>query len=314
MERSEAMIDLTNIKTYPISKRGNKSETSEFSTPKPNAKMSEIMPEILAGGQFKEMIKRLANAAKNKKPIIVMMGGHVIKCGLAPLIIDLMKRGIITHVAMNGAASIHDFEIAYQAATSEDVAKGLKDGSFGMVEETGKYMNEAINKAYKTDLGQGQALGFAIKKMNLANKHYSILAAGAELHIPVTVHVAIGTDIIHQHPLCNGAATGETTFRDFKTLAQSISNLEGGAVLNLGSAVIMPEVFLKALTIARNLGATVNDFTAVNFDMYSQYRANVNVVQRPTMNGGKGYSFIGQHEILIPLLYSMLLEELGETQ
>ena len=240
------MIDFSKIKTYPIEKRGNKAETKDFAK---NGSLTELIPDILAGKEFKEMVSRLAEASRKNKKIILMIGGHVIKCGLSPLIIDLMKRKIISHVAMNGAASIHDFEIAYQAATSEDVAKGLKDGSFGMVEETGKYMNEAINDAYKNSSGQGYALGKKISEGKYKNKQYSILSCGYENKIPVTVHVAIGTDIIHQHPSANGAAIGDTTFRDFKILTESISQMEGGVILNFGSAVIMPEVFLKSLTI-----------------------------------------------------------------
>ena len=301
------MIDFSKIKTYPISKRGNKAEIKEFSK---LGDIEEIIPDIFAGSQFKEMVDATAKAVKNKKQVIVMMGGHVIKCGLSLLIIDLMRKKAITHIAMNGAASIHDFEIAFQGATSEDVQKGLKDGSFGMVEETGKYMNEAINEAYNETNGQGFALGRKIVDSNYKNKEFSILAFGYENKIPISVHVAIGTDIIHQHPSCNGAATGETTYRDFKLLTESVSKLEGGVILNFGSAVVLPEVFLKALTIARNLGNNVKKFTAVNFDMYSQYRPNTNVVQRPTAEGGKGYSFIGHHEILIPLWYAMLTKRL----
>lgn len=300
-------MDFSNIKTYPIEKRGNKAETKDFSK---IGDMENLIPNILAGENFKKMVEAVAEAAANNRTVIVMIGGHVIKCGLSPLLIDLMKRKAITHIAMNGAASIHDFEIAFQSATSEDVQKGLKDGSFGMVEETGKYMNEAINEAYKTGKGQGFALGRKIVESNYKNKSQSILAFAYENKIPATVHVAIGTDIIHQHPTCSGAATGETTYNDFKLLTESVSKLEGGAVLNFGSAVILPEVFLKTLTIARNLGNNVKHFTAVNFDMFSQYRPDVNVVKRPTAEGGKGYSFIGQHELLIPLFYQMLTRRL----
>jgi len=271
------MIDFSKIKTYPISKRGNKAEIKEFSK---LGDIEEIIPDIFAGSQFKEMVDATAKAVKNKKQVIVMMGGHVIKCGLSLLIIDLMRKKAITHIAMNGAASIHDFEIAFQGATSEDVQKGLKDGSFGMVEETGKYMNEAINEAYNETNGQGFALGRKIVDSNYKNKEFSILAFGYENKIPISVHVAIGTDIIHQHPSCNGAATGETTYRDFKLLTESVSKLEGGVILNFGSAVVLPEVFLKALTIARNLGNNVKKFTAVNFDMYSQYRPKADCRRR----------------------------------
>ena len=232
-----------------------------------------------------------------------MMGGHVIKCGLSPFLIDLAKRGVITGFAFNGASSIHDFEIALIGETSEDVSAYIQTGQFGMWEETGRLMNEAIQHAADTDIGMGEALGKQLVEMNAPYNAYSLLAAGVQHDVPITVHVAIGTDIIHQHPSANGAAIGAASFTDFRLLTTLVTDLEGGGVvLNLGSAVILPEVFLKALTIARNLGHTVSHFTTANFDMNQQYRPVENVVKRPTEMGGKGYTFTGHHELMIPLL------------
>jgi hypothetical protein len=237
-----------------------------------------------------------------------MMGAHPIKCGLNPVLVDAMRRGIIAAVAFNGAGAIHDFETAYQGETSEDVQRGLDDGSFGMVDETSRLMNAALAAGVETGLGAGEALGQTIIAANFPKRDLSILATGAELGIPVTVHIAVGTDIIHQHPSANGAVLGETSYRDFQRFASVVAKLEGGVVLNIGSAVIMPEVFLKALTIARNLGNTVETFTAATFDMIRQYRPSENVVRRPTHLGGQGFYIVGHHEIMIPLLFAAVTE------
>ena len=240
-----------------------------------------------------------------------MMGGHVIKCGLSPMLIALAKRGVITGFAFNGASSIHDFEIALIGETSEDVGAYLQTGKFGMWEETGRLMNEAIQRAADTGIGMGEALGKSLVEMDAAYTDYSLLAAGIHYAVPITVHVAIGTDIIHQHPAASGAAIGEASFTDFRVLTEMVTHLEGGGVvLNLGSAVILPEVFLKALTIARNLGHTVSRFTTANFDMQQQYRPMENVVKRPTEMGGHGYTFTGHHELMIPLLVQAVLSRL----
>ena len=250
-------------------------------------------------------------AYQREKAVIVMMGGHVIKCGLSPLLIALAERGVITGFAFNGASSIHDFEIALIGETSEDVSAYLQTGQFGMWEETGKLMNETIQHAADTGIGMGEALGKKLIALDAPYNTYSLLAAGIQLNIPITVHVAIGTDIIHQHPSANGAAIGEASFTDFRLLTELVTQLEdGGVVLNLGSAVILPEVFLKTLTIARNLGNTVSHFTAADFDMIQQYRPAENVVKRPTEMGGKGYTFTGHHELMIPLLVQAVLSRL----
>jgi hypothetical protein len=238
------------------------------------------------------------------------MGAHPIKVGLSPLIIDFMEQGILGAVAMNGAGIIHDFEIAFMGETSEDVAASLKDGSFGMAEETGAFLNQAIARGYERGQGIGKAVGEAILKGKLPNHRLSILAAGARLGVPVTVHVGIGTDIIHMHPKVDGKSLGEGSLRDFHTLASIVATLNGGVFLNLGSAVILPEVFLKALSLARNLGHPVRNLTTVNLDFLAHYRPLTNVVSRPTMEGGKGYHLTGHLEIMVPLLFAAVLEEL----
>lgn len=299
------MMDFSKIKTYPIKKRISKSSLKNFS--RLNKNLESLIPDILAGDDFKTMVSLVGKAVKNRKQVILMIGGHVIKCGLSPIIIDLMKKKIVTHIAMNGAASIHDFEIAMIGETSEDVAAGLKDGSFGMVEETGKFMNDAIKEGAGLNIGQGSALGKYIVESKFEYKNYSILANAYKFGIPATVHIAIGTDIIHQHPSCDGASLGKTAYEDFKIFTESVSKLNEGVIFNWGSAVIMPEVFLKALTIARNLGFDVKNFTAVNFDIIPQYRPLTNVLLRPTLEGGRAFNFIGQHELLIPLFYYNLM-------
>ena len=273
--------------------------------------LRSLLPKILKGQDFLELTDKIVTAYQRKKPVIVMMGGHVIKCGLSPLLIALAREGIITGFAFNGASSIHDFEIALIGETSEDVSEYLQTGKFGMWEETGKLMNEAIQHAADTGIGMGEALGKKLITLDAPYNTYSLLAAGIQYDFPITVHVAIGTDIIHQHPSANGAAIGEASFTDFRLLTELVTQLEdGGVVLNFGSAVILPEVFLKALTIARNLGHTVSHFTAADFDMNQQYRPIENVVKRPTEMGGKGYTFTGHHELMIPLLVQAIKSRL----
>ena len=237
-----------------------------------------------------------------------MMGAHPIKVGLNPILIDAMRRGILSAVAFNGAAAVHDFELCFQGETSEDVQRGLNNGSFGMAEETGRLMNEALRAGAALGLGAGTALGRAMDQF--PNRTLSLLATGMELGLPVTVHIAVGTDIIHQHPNCDGAALGATSYADFQRFASICAQLEGGVVLNVGSAVIMPEVFLKALTVARNLGHPVEKFTTATLDMARHYRPSENVQRRPTALGGRGYYLIGHHEINVPLLFAAVTEAL----
>ena len=244
-------------------------------------------------------------AHRRERGVVVMLGGHVVKTGLAPVLIDLMRRGVITHLAMNGSAAIHDYEIARFGGTSEDVAAGLRDGTFGMAEETGRELNEAFIAGMTDGIGMGEAVARAIASHDTVHPELSVILNAWKLGVPATVHAALGAEIIHQHPAASGAAIGDTSHRDFRRLAHSLVRLDdGGVVLNLGSAVIMPEVFLKALTIARNLSGdgSPNGFVSCDLDMQRHYRPRMNVVQRPTMHGGKGYEITGHHEIMVPLL------------
>ena len=315
MKKNLKPIDMASVTTYPLQDRINKVSVNDFATLADSetdlSPFLESLPKILKGQDFLELIDKIVTAYQRKKPVIVMMGGHVIKCGLSPLLIALAREGIITSFAFNGASSIHDFEIALIGETSEDVSEYLQTGKFGMWEETGKLMNEAIQHAADTGIGMGEALGKKLITLDAPYNTYSLLAAGIQYDFPITVHVAIGTDIIHQHPSANGAAIGEASFTDFRLLTELVTQLEdGGVVLNFGSAVILPEVFLKALTIARNLGHTVSHFTAADFDMNQQYRPVENVVKRPTEMGGKGYTFTGHHELMIPLLVQAIKSHL----
>lgn len=317
-KKGAAETDLARVRTVPIAKRPNKVRAEEFSSP-PGKDLSfgaflRALPDVLVARDFLAVADAMAGAARRKRGVIVMLGGHVVKTGLAPVLIDLMKRGVITHVAMNGSGAIHDYEIARFGGTSEDVQSGLRDGTFGMAEETGRGMNEAFVLGSKAERGMGESLAVGLDaEKSLAHPELSILLNAWRLGVPATVHAAVGAEIIHQHPAANGAAIGDTSHRDFRRLAASIERIDdGGVVLNLGSAVIMPEVFLKALTIARNLNSgKPQHFVACNFDMERHYRPKVNVVERPTLHSGKGYEIIGHHEIMIPLLVWSIIEDLG---
>lgn len=306
-------ISLSAIKTISIKTRKSKVSPKDFAkviNPR-SAKVSEFidsLPHILIADDLRRLAENVIRSRKNNKPVILMIGAHVIKVGLSPIIIDLVKRGIVTHVGMNSAAAIHDVETAMWGQTSEDVAVNLLDGKFGMSKETGDFINKALVKGFtETSEGYGEALAKKLIALKARNRKLSILAYCYEAGVPVTVHAAIGTDIVHQQPTMDGAATGEMSFRDFKILANSLKNLKGGGVvLNIGSAVILPEVFLKALTVVRNLGHKAQGFTTANFDMIRHYRPQVNVVERPTQRHGKGYNFTGHHEIMVPLLAVMI--------
>lgn len=307
-------LDFSRIRTYPLRERESKVHLDELARVWRKggsfAQFIESLPKILVGNDFRDVVNATVAAVRNKKPVVVMMGAHPIKCGLNPIFIDLIKRGVISAVAFNGAGAIHDFEFALVGETSEDVQRGLDDGSFGMIDETGRLMNQALAAGVKQGIGAGRALGEAIVTGSFPHKSLSILHQGVVSNVPVTVHIAIGTDIIHQHPTTDGAALGEATYLDFQKLAAVVAKLQGGVVLNIGSAVVMPEVFLKVLTIARNLGHTVEDFTAVTFDMIRHYRPTENVVRRPTAKGGRGYYIVGHHELLVPLWAAATLEQL----
>jgi hypothetical protein len=305
-------LDFSRIRTYALAERANKVAVSDFAgIHEKGGTLAEFLnklPRFLVANDFRAVAGAIADAVRNGRPVVVMMGAHPIKCGLNPVLVEAMRRGIVAAVAFNGAGAIHDFETAYQGETSEDVQRGLDDGSFGMVDETSRLMNGALEAGVNAGLGAGEALGRAINEGNFPNRHLSILATGDEFGIPVTTHIAIGTDIIHQHPAANGAVLGEASYRDFQRFASVVAQIEGGVVLNIGSAVIMPEVFLKALTIARNLGHKVDVFTTATFDMIRQYRPSENVVRRPTHLGGQGYYIVGHHEIMIPLLFAAVTE------
>jgi hypothetical protein len=307
--------DFSRLTTIPVAGRRNKVDQRLLASP-PGANRSfsaflDSLPDILAAHDLRQVIQSVADAARESKGVILLLGGHVVKVGLGPLINAWLARGIVTHVAMNGASAIHDFELAAFGGTSEDVEAGLSDGSFGMAEETGAEMNAAIGAAARAEQGMGEGLSRALaRRKALPGTEASILLSAQDHDVPVTVHAAIGAEIIHQHPTADGAAVGATSHRDFRRLAASIPDLhQGGVVLNLGSAVLLPEVFLKALTIARNLeGGKPTHFTAADFDMQRHYRPRVNVVQRPTRAGGRGFLLTGHHEILIPLLVWGVLE------
>ncbi|MEK6559122.1 MAG: hypothetical protein AABZ43_03170, partial [Planctomycetota bacterium] len=305
-------LDLRRIKTYSIKKRKNLSNINQFAKPVlPTDGISaffESLPEILASANLRNVIDAIVQAYHNKRPVVMAIGAHVIKCGLSPLIIDLMKRRVITALAMNGAAAIHDYEVSLIGATSEDVAVSLKDGSFGMARETAAAFQIASTKGAKENIGLGRALGNKIAEEKNKYNDMSLLVWGAKLNIPATVHVALGTDTIHMHPNVSGKDLGESSHIDFKILASVVSELEGGVWLNVGSAVIMPEVFLKALCIARNSGQQVENFVTVNMDMIQHYRPQTNVLKRPTQ---QGYAITGHHEIMLPLLRIGILSKLG---
>jgi hypothetical protein len=313
-------VDLSRVTTRPVASRRNKVDPQLLASP-PESDRSfsaflDSLPHVLAGEDLRRVIEAVGAAKVGRRGVILLLGGHVVKVGLGPLVRSWIERGIVTHVALNGAAAIHDFELAAFGGTSEDVESGLSDGTFGMADETGAEMNAAIIAAAKAGRGMGEGLALALSQRDsLPGREASILLAAVQGEVPLTVHPAIGAEIIHQHPSVDGAAVGATGQRDFQRLAGSIPDLDhGGVVLNWGSAVIMPEVFLKALTVARNTGAgRPTHFVAADFDMQRQYRPRVNVVQRPTREGGTGYLLTGHHELLIPLLVWGVLEKLDET-
>ncbi len=306
------------MRTVPVAVRPNKVSAKDFAHPPGDDRsfgaFLDALPHVLVARDFRAVVSAIVAAAERERGVVIMLGGHIVKTGLAPVLIDLMRRRIVTHVAMNGSAAIHDYEVARFGATSEDVAAGLEHGTFGMADETGREMNGAFIRGMNEGRGMGEILGITLEEAtSLANPELSLLLAARTLGIPLSVHAALGAEIIHQHPAANGAAIGDTSHRDFRRLAHSLIRIDdGGVVLNLGSAVIMPEVFLKALTIARNLGASKpQNFTTVDLDMTRHYRPRVNVVQRPTLQSGKGYEITGHHEIMVPLLVWAVVEELG---
>ena len=308
------MIDMQKVKTYSLKERESKVNIDEHFSGEINAGMSvtellSVLPRQLGSENLLQVADAIIAARKKGRPVVAAIGGHVIKCGLQPVLKKLIEEGFITAVAMNGSATIHDYEIALQGATSEDVGAVLQAGDFGFAEETGAGINRALKKHLDQGKGYGSAVATEIINGEMPYVDYSLLATCHRNDIPATVHVAVGTDIIHQHPESDGGVLGEMTYRDFRLLAAVVADLgDGGVWLNIGSSVIMPEVFLKALSVAQNLGHLVDNFTTANFDMIQHYRPIQNVVRRPTQGGGAGYSVIGHHEINIPLLAAAVLD------
>lgn len=309
-------LNLAKLRTYPAGSRKSKVNLNAFAkTCRKGGTFREFydaLPNILAAKEFKDVVAAIVSAKKQRKPVLVMFGAHLIKVGLSPLLSELIDRKVVTAIAMNGAGVIHDFELAFMGSTSEDVAAALADGSFGMAEETHRFINEAIRQGAKRGQGLGEAVGAMIVKRRLPYRKLSLLALCFEAGIPATVHVAIGTDIIHQQATADGAAIGQTSLADFRKLVEVVSTVgRGGVVGNIGSAVILPEVFLKAVSIARNLGHPVKDFTAFDFDMIRHYRPTENVLKRPTLLGGRAIHITGHHELLFPLLTQAIIEQLS---
>ena len=305
-------FDLSGVKTYPLRSRTSKVTLAQFATPYQAGSglggFMKSLPGLLAARDFKDVVQAIVAAKRDGKAIVWGLGAHVLKTGLSPVLVDLMERGFVSAIAMNGAGIIHDFEIALSGGTSEDVDATLGPGTFGMAEETGTQLNRAIADGVAAGLGLGQSVGQYLDAMKPPFAQISVTTAAWRRQIPVTVHVAVGTDIIHMHPQASGAAIGEASLRDFKYFVSTVSRLEGGVYLNCGSAVILPEVFLKAVAIARNEGRSLEGLTTVNLDFLRHYRPLTNVVNRPTAGSGKGYSLTGHHELLIPLLAAALVE------
>ena len=306
-------LSLEGVSTYPLSSRPSKVAAEDFARPVADtaslADFLDSLPNILAVRSLREVAAQIRRARALGRPVVWGVGGHVVKTGLAPVLIDLMRRGFVTGVAANGSVLVHDLEIALVGSTSEDVDASLGAGAFGAAEETGKLLNGAAAEGARDGLGLGEALGRALVRLAPPHKHLSLLCAAYEARVPFTAHVSIGGDIPHFHPSASGAALGETSHTDFRLLAELVRRLDGGGVyLNVGSAVVLPEVFLKAVTLVRNLGHHLADFTTANFDFIQSYRPLTNVVRRPTSDGaGRGYSVTGHHEILIPLLAAELI-------
>jgi len=314
-------LSLDRVKTYPLASRRSRVERSAFARPhRRGAGLSSFLdglPRILAGETLRSLRDEILRARARRRPIVWGLGAHVIKVGLSPVVIDLMERGLVTAVALNGAGVVHDFELALAGRTSEDVEAGLGTGAFGMARETGDEVNRAIVAGDRDGLGLGAAVGRYLSTRRPRARHadLSLLAAAWRLDLPATVHVAIGTDVVHVHPACDPGAVGRASHLDFRTFAGEVARLGGGGVyLNVGSAVVLPEVFLKAVTLARNLGHRLSDFATASLDFLQPYRPGVNVVERPVKGSGRGYRLTGHHEILLPLLAAALVETAGQPR
>ena len=305
-------LSFRKVKTYPVRRRRSKVSVAAFARPHQKGNtlgdFLNSLPDILAARDFRSVTDAIVKARRSGRPVVLGMGAHPIKTGLSPLIIDLMQRGIVTALAANGACIVHDFELSYAGHTSEDVEKELHKGTFGMAHETGKNLHRAIRDAAARGDGIGKSVGKLIHESTYALREQSIFAHAYALKIPATVHVAVGTDIIHMHPAVDGAALGKGTLHDFRLFSSVVADLDGGVYVNLGSAVIMPEVFLKALTVARNLGYKVENITTINMDFLQHYRPTQNVLRRPTLRRGASYALTGHHEIMLPLLAAAVIE------
>jgi len=316
--RAIAPIDPSRVRTIPLARRPSKVVAATLGKPVRAGlavrALLDGLPDILAAHELREAAARIARAVRGDRLVVLGMGAHVIKVGLGPLIADLIARGRLGAIAMNGACLIHDFELAWGGRTSEDVGPGLDRGTFGMAHETGAFLNQAIREGVRDGLGLGQAVAQAMLRERLPFARTSILVAAARVGVPVTAHVAVGTDIIHMHPGADGAAIGLGSLRDFHLLAGVVARLAGGVYLNLGSAVVLPEVFVKALNLARNLGHPVRDLTTIDMDFHRHYRPTVNVVTRPTAAGGRGIQLTGHHEIMVPLLWAAAEEALARRR
>jgi hypothetical protein len=306
-------LSLNDVSTYPLASRPSKVTVTDFARPlfedQSLKDFLKTLPDILAVQSLRDLAAQIRRAKSLQKPVIWGIGGHVVKTGLSPLIIDLMRRGYVTAIASNGSVLVHDAEIALVGSTSEDVDASLGAGGFGAAKETGELLNEAAAEGQRDDIGLGEAMGRKLLALNPPHKDYSLLCASFNMRLPFTAHVAIGADIGHFHPTANGAALGQSTHTDFRLLAELVRRMNGGGVyLNIGSAVMLPEIFLKAITLVRNLGHPLDDFTTANFDFIQSYRPMTNVVRRPTAGGaGRGYSITGHHELMIPLLAAHLI-------
>ena len=311
-------FDLSGVQTYPLNSRASKVQAEQFGRPHQAGasvgRFVEALPNVLAAADFKRVVGAIVEAKRGGGGIVWGLGAHVIKTGLGPVLIDLMERGFVSAIASNGAAVIHDFEVALAGATSEDVDEALGPGRFGMSDETGRLLNGAINEGVADGLGIGQAVGRFLLARQPPFARASVLAAAARLAVPFTVHVAVGTDIIHMHPAASGAALGEGSLRDFRYFVSNVARLDHGVYLNCGSAVVLPEVFLKAVALARNRGIALAGLTTVNLDFLRMYRPLTNVVARPTAGSGRGYSLVGHHEIMIPLLAAAVIEALEQHE
>jgi hypothetical protein len=305
-------FDLSDVKTYPLASRANKARLEDFARPYTAGSgvrgLLASLPHILGAADFRAIVDRMLDARRRDGGILWGFGAHVIKTGLSPILVDLMERGFVSALATNGAGIIHDFEVALSGSTSEDVDEALGPGRFGMADETGRLLNQAINEGHARGEGFGEAVGRALVDSGAPHAAISVAATAARLGIPVTVHVAVGTDIVHMHPDASGAAIGETSLRDFRRFVSNVARLERGVYLNCGSAVVLPEVFLKAVALARNRGVSLDGLTTVNLDFVRLYRPMTNVVSRPTAGIGQGYAITGHHELMLPLLAAALID------